>query len=373
MQNFLLKILSIIFYITLIGCSSSRADERVSFFQYNGKRGVINEKREIIIPPEYDEIRYNGSYYVCISQGTDGNENYTVFSDKKKILYQGNTFVTPVSKKYFEVGTEYIVNVQKNKTMKTKRRYGFPRFLANNDDCGCYAFDHGYYKKDFETPAVIPENEWPYYMEVYPFRKNRALVYVDKNNKDNFQVINAKGDVICSDIHASAGFYSEGLCAVKMEDGRTGFIDENGDFVFECPLFVHYWLEPGRTKPPLVAGLFSEGKAVVETAENQWAIYDKSGKKYDWPDGVQKAYNRSYEIHTDGEEFKSGLLLVVKKENGTRKYGYIDHECKVAIPCIFEQAFDFMNDYAIARLNGTDGVIDREGNFYSAESIVNGK
>lgn len=372
MQKSLLKILSIIFYITLIGCSSSRADERVSFFQYNGKRGVINGKREIVIPPEYDFIRYNGSYYICefLWSHENGRPNYTVFSKEKNILYQGNSHVVPVSKKYFQTG-DCITNVRKNEENQDTK---LKSFWEGNEDSSCYATNQGYYKEDFKTPAVVPKSDQIHYFRTYPFRNGRAVagVYIIDKDEYDIQVIDSKSNIICSDIAACTKTYSEGLLAATMNDGTSGFLDESGKLVFKCPFFVHYQTAGGAYVPPTVNGHFNEGKAVVETAENQWAIYDKSGKKYDWPDGVQKA-NAAYASHVDGEEFKSGLLLVVKKENGTRKYGYIDHECKVAIPCIFEQAFDFMNDYAIVRLNGTDGVIDREGNFYSAESIVNGK
>ena len=64
-----------------------------------------------------------------------------------------------------------------------------------------------------------------------------------------------------------------------------------------------------------------------------------------------------------------GLILCQKEENG--KFGYLNIKGKQEINFIFDSASDFYNGYAQVVYQGKDAVIDKKGNLYYSEDIIN--
>lgn len=62
--------------------------------------------------------------------------------------------------------------------------------------------------------------------------------------------------------------------------------------------------------------------------------------------------------YLDPRGYSHGFLLFMKEN----KYGYLNEEGKVAIHPQFDDAYAFVNDLAIVKLNGTVGCIDMDGN-----------
>ena len=61
-----------------------------------------------------------------------------------------------------------------------------------------------------------------------------------------------------------------------------------------------------------------------------------------------------------------------KEVNNTKKYGYMNKKLKVVIPCVFDYAENFVENYAIVKYQGKDGLIDTKGNFYASEDLMVG-
>lgn len=90
---------------------------------------------------------------------------------------------------------------------------------------------------------------------------------------------------------------------------------------------------------------FSEGFCAVKNAEGKWGYID--------PDGILRI-PCTYEV---ANEFSCGLALV-KTETG---YGYIDEMNRFVIPAEYEEAYPFSENRACVRLGEGYGYIDTSG------------
>ncbi|MBR1912310.1 MAG: WG repeat-containing protein [Treponema sp.] len=176
------------------------------------------------------------------------------------------------------------------------------------------------------------------------------------------KVIDCNGNVIAEHFWDCGRNFSEGLLPIKFRD-RSGFINNRGDFVFECPISLDYYgYEQSPKGYPNLECSFSEGLAYVPASATEWNIYDKEGTCL--AEGLQF-------IPKMHSVFRKGLLCVYDKD-GTRNYGYIDKYGKLIIPFMFTQAEDFSSGYAMVVYNGKDALVDTEGNVFYSEDIIAG-
>lgn len=135
--------------------------------------------------------------------------------------------------------------------------------------------------------------------------------------------------------------FNEGLCLVKDQYGKIGFIDETGKEVIKCSYSDSRW--------------FSEGLCSVFNGVS-WGVINKKGELV-----VPFSYSRI-------NEYSEGMALVVKGS----KYGYIDKLGKIIIPLNFEfnelefYDYNFKHGLAIYYQKGKEEgfrFIDKSGKF----------
>lgn len=169
------------------------------------------------------------------------------------------------------------------------------------------------YDKDKKLYGYVDENKnWVIeakYKKAEEFSNGYAEVMLSSKN---YTFIDSKGTQITNEVFYSAeAFTTNGLALVqKNEDGNYGFIDNNGILV------------------------------------------------------IDYKYN-------EAESFsKNGLALV--KEDADGKYGYINEKGEYNIQAVYDEAQSFTAEgYAGAMLNGTVGVIDKDGKFLFETSDYN--
>ena len=169
--------------------------------------------------------------------------------------------------------------------------------------------------------------------------------------KYGYTIANRNGKTIVSNIAQADMMYSEDLIPVLFFDGKSGYLDYEGNLVIEVPLYDDYRMGGLRISPSLNYR-FHEGVAFIQTAEDQWYLLDKKGSKKEVPSEYNFATRR----------YSKGLTVVEDKEH---KFGYVDKDFKLVIPCKFERAESFEGKYAAVVYQGKDGVIDKGGNIYS--------
>lgn len=237
----------------------------------------------------------------------------------------------------------------------------------------------------------------PKYASVGDFHEGLAWV-VDRNTL-LWGYINRLGEEVISCRFKRAGDFHEGLAVIESDEG-FGYIDVTGKMVIK-PQFSN-------------ARQFSEGLAAVQDKELNWGYIDKTGTfvvepKYadvaDFSDGigVMNTRNKGYYYKTGLTEFpcrwtnafsegynvmhlnngsyvirntefncvyrstpkqsrvyssKCGLFRV---EDDLGKYGYMNHNLEMQIPCIFKKGEDFNDDVAIVGDDNIIGFIDKMG------------
>lgn len=135
--------------------------------------------------------------------------------------------------------------------------------------------------------------------------------------------------------------FSEGMAAVRNEDGKYGYIDDSGNELILCNYDE--------------ADIFSEGLARIEL-DGKCGYIDKNGNVVFW-------YELNY--FYDGSNFKEGMARI---SNGG-KYGYIDKTGKEVIPCIYEYAEDFSGGFASVNKNGKWIYINKNGDEFLGDEV----
>lgn len=194
------------------------------------------------------------------------------------------------------------------------------------------------------------------YLEEYGYRDNLELV-VKKNTKGfSYSIVNQEGETVLTDIDQAHSCYTNGMIAVIMRDGKSGFVNKKGEMVIEADFYI----EPSDIGPrayPIIRYLFNENYALVKNNEQKWVQYNIKGKLKELPNNIEPV---EY-------SYKNGLVPIINTE--TKMCGYMNPKFKIIIPFKFEKAEGFVGKYAVVKYNGKDAVIDKKGNIFYSEDL----
>lgn len=292
-----------------------------SLFCKENSYGIIDENRKVLLPPKYSSIYMNDYSIIC-----HGSEHSVDIFDRN---------LKPLSS------------------------------LPEKSDCSAYSEfeliifkpgDKFYSIWNLKTGEVKPHWHDENLSKYYLFVNNLAVAIKFGSGKPTFAVINRNNEDIVQNLRQAANNYSEGLLAVVLSDGKSGFIDEKGKLVLEVPLYEDYRNTGPKTTTILNSYSFNEGVALIQTEKDRWSIVDKKANILAIPS--------EYELVT--RSYSNGLVVV---KNGEGKYGYMDKNARLKIPCRFSYASNFTGKYAPVRLDERDAVIDVKGNIYYSDDL----
>lgn len=236
------------------------------------------------------------------------------------------------------------------------------RFPIKDGETGKYGFI------DFKGKIVIE----PQYIDVGEF--HNGLAKVKRNKKWGF--INYYGEEVIPFVYEGVGNFVEGIAAVKR-GSKWGFVDTKGKEVVPCRyeseahqytrfsdglamiIINHkcgYIDKKGNEVIPCqfdAAGRFSNGLACVLRNNGTLAVIDKEGKEL-----FELGYDS---ISEHSGAYSEGLLSVATETPSGRKWGFVDKEGKLIIPCKFDRVDDYNEGLAVVGINGRCGVIDLIG------------
>ena len=159
---------------------------------------------------------------------------------------------------------------------------------------------------------------------------------VGRNTENDFGngAIDWEGNTVIPFVYLYVDFFSEGMAAVKDENGM-GFVNRSGALV------VPTQFQTTRA--------FSDGLAVVKKTDDTYAHIDKTGK-----------------IVIDASKYSSALPfyegLAMVRSRDTHKAGFIDKTGKEVIPCQYRWAGYFRNGATYASdAEGKNWLIDQTG------------
>ncbi len=348
-------------------------------FHYKDSYGLIDSSRNVIVAPDsYMMISDNCRQYV-LQETSLGSGDLSILDATGKKLWTASAWTSDlvwISQKFLFMATydDYNKKTYEMVEVSPFAIHSIPtvsRFIENmvctkftQDDVEfpiafidwnqnpCKA---AYYTADMEREVSVP---FPT-IHLMPMVDGAAVVVTDDFN---LKVIDSNGNVIAEDIWDCGWNFTEGLLPVKFRD-RSGFINNRGDFVFECPISLDYYGYAQSPKgTPNLDCSFCEGLVYVPVSTTEWNVYDREGNCL--AEGLGFVPRR-------GSAFRDGLLCVYDKDE-RHKYGYMDKYGKLKIPCIFIDANDFRGGYAMVVYNGKDALVDTEGNVFYSEDIVAG-
>lgn len=304
-------LLVLITLVLVISCTSA---EEYSVFMKDDLYGIINNEQIIVFEPTYDRITINSNSIICWKDIV-----VEIFNKNLELLFSDSW----VNISYFN---ENQIMIKKSMTAKIVLL-------------------------DLETGSLQDYEMKNNYSEENGYRGNLGLVWRKNDRGYSYSIVDTEGNVILSDIEDAHSCYTDGMIAVILKDGKSGFVNTKGELVIE----TSFYIDPsdiGPRKYPIIPYLFYENYALVKNAKQKWVQYNIEGKIKDLPKNIEPA-EYSYE---------NGLVLVINTE--TQKYGYMNPKLKIVIPCEFSYAESFVGKYAIVEKDGKDAVIDKKGRIY---------
>jgi len=216
--------------------------------------------------------------------------------------------------------------------------------------------------KKGEQKFSLPDAE-----AVHSFEEGLAgFSQIDEEWKTLWGFVDKTGKIAISPQFSALRHFSEGLCAVRNNEGKWGYIDRSGQIIIN-PQFDE-------------AGDFLNGNAVVKSG-NGFGVIGKNGRFI-----INPQFSR---IVIDGNSFlveqngrygwcdKDGKFNINPQFNGAfpfsgqkfapvksgEKWGYIDRSGKITVNPQFDKAFPFLGDMALIEQGRKFGFIGFDGRF----------
>ncbi len=310
------------FFIFILSCAYA---ESYSIFFNEGLCGVIDEKRKIVLDANYIRIEKNQkNYFLCEKQ----NSAYDFYSPDIKLIYQlpENSSARAYSNSEYQI---YYWDDKKNSNL---------REILNIETLSRY-----------ECRKYEDLVRQPFYWE------DDMTVVIRVVDGPSLSVVDRNENVLVSNIKQAGSNYHEGVLPVIFNNGRSGYINKKGKIVIKTFLYEDSRWETGKIDSILNYN-FSEGVAFFQKAKDEWCIIDKKGKVKELPENI---------IFTT-RLFINGLTVI---EDKNHRYGYMNKKLEIQIPCIFDKAKSFINDYAAVVYNGKDAIIDSKGNIFYCKDL----
>ena len=194
---------------------------------------------------------------------------------------------------------------------------------------------------------------------IYDNNKNYYYGYAAVEKDGKWGVIDMEGKVVLPIMYDDLGVLYEGVYYKVKKKNKYGIIDINGNEILEAKydaIFNH--------------SLNDANVEVLDKGENvMFNVLTKefTSGKYDYVISAEGSLMRvdtsqyeQYRMHSEG-------LMPVKK-NG--KWGYIDGDSNLVIPCIYDEVSLFNGGRAIVKYNGKEYVIDKKGNVMEDEEVI---
>lgn len=341
----------ILVFTCLVLCYISIFAENLYLFKYNNKYGYINDKKEVVIKPQYDFANdFYSDYAIVGFINEKGKHFYSLINKKNEHIKTDlikNDRVFLVSDNLFYISSErvlYFADLEKcvkvydfeSERIYSGKPYNIGVFYEKG--AGFLSTKNIFYKI---------KGDWNY---IYPMHNDLAFA---KGTDASQVLIDIEGNVVIKDVFDCASEFSEGFMSISTKND-SGYINNKGEYIIHCsfePNF-HEFYPPGINYP------FREGIAIPQVNYKIYKMYDNKGKE------IMSETRLNYCSYCS-----NGLILCQKEENG--KFGYLNKKGKQEINFIFDSASDFYNGYAQVVYQGKDGVIDKKGNLYFSEDIIN--
>jgi hypothetical protein len=313
---------------------SAFAQEKLSSFRDKESKlyGFKNEKSEVVIKPEYQDIRSFSEGFAAVKK--DGKWGY--INTKGEVIINFSAVIGHLPRPFSEGLVAREVGRDKWQYYGTDGKPAIDReFTEAGDFKGGQAVVKGIYSYDSYIIDKTGKKVSNYYWDIaplsdgmYSFYKNKKYGYLDHTGKE---VIPAS--------YLLATPFAEGFAVVKVmvkDQEKYGVIDKKGKFVIKPTYDYHVYT--GKN-PPIVNGVirFNNGKKKI--------LVNTKGKEI-----------FTLEAGYMGEITKDGFVII-----GVNGYGFIDLNGKEIVPPKYQNVENFSNGMAAVMKGNKWGFINTEG------------
>ena len=218
--------------------------------------------------------------------------------------------------------------------------------------------------------AINPDGETKFTLQnaerVRVFKNGMAAFSESDSSGEKWGFVGTDGTVKINSQFHEVGFFNDGLCPVKNEEGKWGYIDESGAVV------INYQFDRAIEFKRSFAVVVSDGKCGVIDEKGKFIInpqYEdvwiddkvfvvRQDEKYGWVNEENKFTANPQFVRM--LPFNSNDVAPVKSG---KTWGYADQESKLAINPQFDEASTFNNGIAMVRNGSNWGAVDKEGKF----------
>ena len=238
--------------------------------------------------------------------------------------------------------------------------------------------------------------------ECAPFQEGYAVIKTERG----YGFIDKSGSFVSPSLYLEARNFSEGFAFVKTPEGFF-FINKEGEIVLRCGEAsdfqeglsfyrnmsgFSYIDQTGKERFSIRAKQvrgFRCGVATIEKQMYQWIMVGPTGQmitpygyaylsEFNENFAIVKKQTTSRYTYIDkngndvifncyyGKDNIGNGLIIIRNKN---RYGFIDSNDKIVIPCIYDLAEDFKDGFARVTLNGKSFYLTKDGKKISASKI----
>lgn len=214
---------------------------------------------------------------------------------------------------------------------------------------------------DGETKFTLQNAE-----RVRVFKNGMAAFSENDSTGEKWGFVGTDGTVKINPQFREVGFFNDGLCPVKNEEGKWGYIDESGTIVinYQFDRAIEFKRSFAVVVSDRKCGVIDEkGKYLINPQYQDLWVDEKvfvvrQDDKFGWVNEENKiTANPQFERMLP---FNSNEVAPVKSG---KTWGFADQEAKLVINPQFDEARTFNNGIAMVRNGSNWGAIDQEGKF----------
>ena len=355
------------------------------------KEGMIDIRGKIIIPCIWDHIIYFGGDFALggnyklnkqhITYDLRNNGRQTSLYTVQDWYVGRNDSTVTFSEDYAVV---YNFEIEKSGYLHINDKTYHVEYIFDD----ATRFNEGYaFVKYAGVGMIIDNNFTPIVLDTKEYaicdKVHNGLAKVRDKKTGKYGFINTKGELVVQCIYDDVGYFSEGICCVRIGDyinGSFGCINTRGEVVIPIiydgnwGIFEDGYIEIGRKDGQhTLLGLdnkplpgFSWEYDDIRYLCDGLARFDKNGKSGFVNSKGKIVIPPKYDFVTF---FRNGIACIGKIINGQHKYGGINKNGIEVIPCIYDDIFYFQDGIALVKKDNQVGLIDIYGNstFFSKQ------
>ncbi|NMM50762.1 WG repeat-containing protein [Marinigracilibium pacificum] len=198
------------------------------------KYGLIDDKGEVLVPFEYENINTtNFNRYIARNNSKfgviDGSNNVIVSFNYSMILpnmvinfYKSKVLYNEV---FAEIGNEsFLIDLVEGEKILEENK-GYPLNIVGDINILPYESEEGfkYVNRNNKTILRLPQN----FTYISFFSEDRAVFGIKKDNEKFYGVIDRNGEIVVEPKYSWIDSFKNGRAAFRL-DGKYGYFDKNG-------------------------------------------------------------------------------------------------------------------------------------------------